>query len=48
MLRYLANGRVSAGLGVDLANPTEAIRLYTGVGMRAAYQANIYERAALS
>ncbi|MEV0458833.1 GNAT family N-acetyltransferase [Catellatospora methionotrophica] len=45
--RYLANGRVSAGLGVDLANPTEAIRLYTGVGMRAAYQANIYERPAL-
>ncbi|MEU7826912.1 GNAT family N-acetyltransferase [Catellatospora sp. NPDC049133] len=45
--RYLDNGRVSAGLGVDLANPTEAIRLYTGVGMRAAYQANIYERPAL-
>lgn len=45
--RYVENGRVSAGLGVDLANPTEAIRLYTGVGMRPAYQANIYERAAL-
>jgi ribosomal protein S18 acetylase RimI-like enzyme len=46
--RYLANGRVSAGLGVDLANPTEAIRLYTGVGMRPAYRANIYERPALA
>ncbi|MEV4414645.1 GNAT family N-acetyltransferase [Catellatospora sp. NPDC049609] len=45
--RYLANGRVSAGLGVDLTNPTEAIKLYTGVGMRPAYQANIYERPAL-
>ncbi|BCJ72328.1 hypothetical protein CS0771_18720 [Catellatospora sp. IY07-71] len=45
--RYVANGRTSAGLGVDLANPTEAIRLYTGVGMRPAYRANIYERPAL-
>ncbi|MDI1459937.1 GNAT family N-acetyltransferase [Catellatospora sp. KI3] len=42
--RYLANGRSRAGLGVDLANPTEAIRLYTGVGMRPVYQANVYER----
>ncbi|MBV1849123.1 GNAT family N-acetyltransferase [Catellatospora sp. NEAU-YM18] len=42
--RYLANGRRRAGLGVDLANPTEAIRLYTGVGMRPVYQANVYER----
>lgn len=37
-------GYSKAGLGVDLANPTEAIRLYTGVGMEPAYQANIYER----
>jgi mycothiol synthase len=41
---YASKGRRAAGLGVDLANPTEAIRLYTGVGMRALYQANIYER----
>ncbi|GHJ50305.1 hypothetical protein Cs7R123_76470 [Catellatospora sp. TT07R-123] len=43
--RYLANGRAQAGLGVDLANPTEAIRLYTGVGMEPVYRANVYERA---
>lgn len=46
--RYAANGRTSVGLGVDLANPTEAIRLYTGVGMRPAYRADIYERPALA
>lgn len=42
---YAAKGRTEAGLGVDLANPTEAIKLYTGVGMTPAYRANIYEKA---
>lgn len=41
---YAANGRTTAGLGVDLSNPTEAYRLYTAVGMTAAYEADIYER----
>jgi hypothetical protein len=29
---------------VDLANPTEAARLYRSVGMTPAYEANIYQR----
>jgi mycothiol synthase len=41
---YAAKGRTRAGLGVDLANPTRAARLYHAVGMRPLYQANIYER----
>ncbi len=41
---YAAKGRRSAGLGVDLANPTKAARLYHSVGMHPLYQANIYER----
>ena len=41
---YAAKGRSTAGLGVDLANPTEAARLYRAVGMRPLYEANIYER----
>ncbi len=41
---YSTKGYPQAGLGVDLANPTEAIRLYTGVGMTPAYRANIYEQ----
>jgi mycothiol synthase len=41
---YAAKGRSQAGLGVDLANPTEAARLYRAVGMSPMYQANIYER----
>lgn len=40
---YAAKGRRTAGLGVDLANPTKAARLYTAVGMRPLYQANIYQ-----
>ena len=32
------------GLGVDLANPTRAARLYHAVGMHPQYQANIYQR----
>jgi ribosomal protein S18 acetylase RimI-like enzyme len=41
---YAAKGRRTAGLGVDLANPTKAARLYHSVGMHPLYQANIYER----
>jgi ribosomal protein S18 acetylase RimI-like enzyme len=39
---YAAKGYPTAGLGVDLTNPTQAIKLYTGVGMAPAYRANIY------
>jgi mycothiol synthase len=39
---YAGKGRQHAGLGVDLANPTSAVRLYQAVGMTAFYRANIY------
>jgi ribosomal protein S18 acetylase RimI-like enzyme len=39
---YAGKGRATAGLGVDLANPTRAARLYHAVGMTPLYQANIY------
>ncbi|MDI6099751.1 GNAT family N-acetyltransferase [Actinoplanes sp. NEAU-A12] len=39
---YAAKGRPKAGLGVDLANPTDAASLYFKVGMDALYRANIY------
>ncbi|BFU42321.1 GNAT family N-acetyltransferase [Krasilnikovia sp. MM14-A1004] len=41
---YAGKGRVEAGLGVDLANPTQAARLYHAVGMRPRYEADIYQR----
>jgi mycothiol synthase len=41
---YAGKGRARAGLGVDLANPTEAARLYRAVGMHPLYEANIYQR----
>ncbi|MEV6597361.1 GNAT family N-acetyltransferase [Actinoplanes sp. NPDC051346] len=41
---YAAQGRTRAGLGVDLANPTRAARLYRAVGMHPLYEANIYQR----
>ena len=41
---YAAKGRTAAGLGVDLANPTRAARLYRAVGMRPMYEANVYQR----
>lgn len=41
---YAGKGRRKAGLGVDLANPTEAARLYFAVGMTPLYRANIYRR----
>lgn len=42
---YAAKGRTSAGLGVDLTNPTRAYRLYAAVGMIPAYEALALERA---
>jgi mycothiol synthase len=41
---YAGKGRTRAGLGVDLANPTQAARLYRAVGMHPLYDANIYQR----
>ena len=41
---YAAKGRTKAGLGVDLTNPTAAYRLYQGVGLRPAYESDVYER----
>ncbi|HET8659531.1 MAG TPA: GNAT family N-acetyltransferase [Micromonosporaceae bacterium] len=41
---YAGKGRRYAGLGVDLANPTHARRLYGAVGMTASYEVDIYER----
>lgn len=41
---YAARGCQSVGLGVDLANPTEAARLYRSVGMTPFYEADIFER----
>jgi ribosomal protein S18 acetylase RimI-like enzyme len=39
---YAEKGHATAGLGVDLENPTQAIKLYTAIGMTPAYRANIY------
>jgi mycothiol synthase len=41
---YAAKGRTKAGLGVDMANPTKAARLYLAVGMKPLYEANIYQK----
>lgn len=41
---YAAKGRDRAGLGVDMANPTSAARLYLAVGMKPLYEANIYQK----
>jgi mycothiol synthase len=41
---YAAKGRTAAGLGVDLANPTRAARLYRAAGMHPLYEANVYQR----
>ena len=40
---YAAKGRPRAGLGVDLANPTDAASLYFKVGMTALYRGNVYQ-----
>jgi ribosomal protein S18 acetylase RimI-like enzyme len=42
---YAGKGRGEVGLGVDLANPTEAARLYYSVGMTPAYEADMFERS---
>lgn len=39
---YVSRGRVKAGLGVDMENPTEAMRLYLSVGMTPLYRADVY------
>ncbi|WP_203724954.1 GNAT family N-acetyltransferase [Paractinoplanes durhamensis] len=39
---YAAKGRAKVGLGVDMENPTQAIRLYYAVGMTPLYQADVY------
>jgi ribosomal protein S18 acetylase RimI-like enzyme len=41
--RYAAKGRGSAGLGVDLTNPTGAYGLYESVGMTPVYEADVYD-----
>jgi mycothiol synthase len=41
--RYAAKGRASAGLGVDVSNPTGAYGLYLSVGMTPVYEADVYE-----
>jgi mycothiol synthase len=41
---YAAKGRTTAGLGVDLTNPTGAYHLYTSVGMTVAFAADMFER----
>ncbi len=41
---YARKGRRAAGLGVDMTNPTGAYRLYESVGMRPAYEIDVYER----
>lgn len=38
-------GEQRIGLGVDASNPTGATRLYEAVGMRVAWQADLYEKA---
>ena len=41
--KYTEKNRKWAGLGVDLANPTGAYRLYASVGMTPVYEADVYE-----
>ena len=41
---YAGKGRAKAGLGVDMANPTQAARLYLAVGMKPLYEANVYQK----
>jgi ribosomal protein S18 acetylase RimI-like enzyme len=41
---YANRGRLSAGLGVDMTNPTGAYRLYESVGMSPLYEVDFYER----
>jgi mycothiol synthase len=43
---YARKGYAKAGLGVDMANPTKAMRLYLAVGMKPLYEANVYRKTA--
>ncbi|MGX6602466.1 GNAT family N-acetyltransferase [Micromonosporaceae bacterium Da 78-11] len=40
---YARKGRAKVGLGVDMANPTRAARLYLAAGMTPRYQADIFQ-----
>ncbi|MEU5783742.1 GNAT family N-acetyltransferase [Micromonospora lupini] len=42
--RYAEKGRESAGLGVDLTNPTAPLSLYESVGLRETLWTDMYER----
>ncbi|MET8361953.1 GNAT family N-acetyltransferase [Micromonospora sp. NPDC005194] len=42
--RYAQKGRESAGLGVDLTNPTTPLSLYESVGLRETLWTDMYER----
>ncbi|MFG1650466.1 GNAT family N-acetyltransferase [Micromonospora sp. NPDC049275] len=42
--RYAEKGRTSAGLGVDLTNPTAPLSLYESVGLRETLWTDMYER----
>ncbi|MFY1670814.1 GNAT family N-acetyltransferase [Plantactinospora sp. WMMB334] len=42
---YAGKGRRYAGLGVDLSNPVEPVRLYRSVGMSPIYEAIVLERS---
>lgn len=41
---YASKGRDTAGLGVDLTNPTRAANLYTAMGMSPAFEVEMFER----
>ncbi|MEU2612715.1 GNAT family N-acetyltransferase [Micromonospora sp. NPDC007271] len=41
---YAAKGRASAGLGVDLANPTTPVTLYRSLGLHEERWTDVYER----
>jgi mycothiol synthase len=41
---YAAKGRTSAGLGVDLTNPTRPASLYRAMGLTPSFEADMYER----
>ncbi|MBM0228065.1 MULTISPECIES: GNAT family N-acetyltransferase [Micromonospora] len=41
--RYAAKGRATAGLGVDLANPTAPLSLYRSVGLREVRAVDMYQ-----
>ncbi|MEV1156439.1 GNAT family N-acetyltransferase [Micromonospora chokoriensis] len=44
-VRYAEKGRQSAGLGVDLSNPTAPLSLYESVGLREILWTDMYERS---